>query len=401
MNLLNDNMYYTFNNDVNKSNYVLMVVPSNFPDGDAGAVRDMAFASIYLQLNYKVILVGRGNTSNSKGIYKNVEYYSVYTVAKNVIQKIRRYFVEGNSYIAKIKKIFNEYGLPSLVHINHVQEFVWKYLYNFTCDKGISFVHDSVEWYSASQFTFGILDKAYILKNRLNVKLIKPPMKVFSISSFLDSYFSDKGIKSLRVPVIMDQNEFVLSERKDNHNKINFIYAGSPGHKDYLREIVLGINSLTAESKSQIEFTIAGISENQLKKLCNINSIDPCFNIKGRISRESVKQLLDISDFSVLLRPSDERYVKAGFPTKVVEAMMSGTAMLCNLTSDLGMYLENRKNAIIIKDCTANSFTKAVDIILNLDRKEIEQLKRNARKTAEEKFDYRLWCKHIKDFLQL
>ena len=34
--------------------YVLMVVPSNFPNGDAGAVRDMAFAKIYQELGYEV-----------------------------------------------------------------------------------------------------------------------------------------------------------------------------------------------------------------------------------------------------------------------------------------------------------------------------------------------------------
>ena len=34
--------------------YVLMVVPSDFPNGDAGAVRDEAFALIYKELGYDV-----------------------------------------------------------------------------------------------------------------------------------------------------------------------------------------------------------------------------------------------------------------------------------------------------------------------------------------------------------
>ena len=42
--------------------YVLMVVPSNFPNGDAGAVRDMAFAKIYQELGYEVYLIGAGKT---------------------------------------------------------------------------------------------------------------------------------------------------------------------------------------------------------------------------------------------------------------------------------------------------------------------------------------------------
>lgn len=40
----------------------------------------------------------------------------------------------------------------------------------------------------------------------------------------------------------------------------------------------------------------------------------------GRVSREEVTQALSNSDFSILLRPSNERYTKAGFPTKSVDA---------------------------------------------------------------------------------
>ena len=53
--------------------YVLMVVPSDFPQGDAGAVRDFSFAEIYKMLGYRTILIGKGKTDR-EGRYKQVQY---------------------------------------------------------------------------------------------------------------------------------------------------------------------------------------------------------------------------------------------------------------------------------------------------------------------------------------
>ena len=57
--------------------YVLMVVPNNFPNKDAGAVRDDAFAQIYRELGYEVRLVGKSRSSTG-GEYNGTEYISIY-----------------------------------------------------------------------------------------------------------------------------------------------------------------------------------------------------------------------------------------------------------------------------------------------------------------------------------
>ena len=70
--------------------YVLMVVPSNFPNGDAGAVRDMAFAKIYQELGYEVYLIGAGKTGK-KGEYNGVHYYSIYKEVNNLKDYLLNY----------------------------------------------------------------------------------------------------------------------------------------------------------------------------------------------------------------------------------------------------------------------------------------------------------------------
>ena len=70
--------------------HAMMIVPSNFPEGDAGAVRDMAFAKIYQELGYQVTIIGMGK-QKQRGIIEGIEYYSLYkekeTKLEHFIQK--------------------------------------------------------------------------------------------------------------------------------------------------------------------------------------------------------------------------------------------------------------------------------------------------------------------------
>lgn len=375
--------------------YVLMVVPSDFPEGDAGAVRDLSFAKIYNQLGFEVFLIGRGR-NNAEGNYCGIHFFSVYSEANSFFSKIKRQYLQYRKYKKNVEDLIAQYGFPSIIHINHLQESVFKFLYQMSKENNILMFHDSTEWYSKSEFTLGRFDKAYIIKDRWNRKILKRPVKIIAISSYLEKYFFNRGFETIRIPVIMDVGEFQYKSSKILHDKISVVYAGSPAKKDYLKEIVLAVDSLSEIEKSKIDFHIYGVDRYFIESILQKNNISECFKIYGRVKRDVVKKALNTADFSVLLRPENERYTKAGFPTKVVEAMMSNTAMLCNITSDLGMYLRNYENAILVEECTVSSFLKGLRYILSLRRDEIEIIKKNARMTAELKFDYRLYVEKIR-----
>ena len=91
--------------------YVLMVVPSDFPQGDAGSIRDFSFAEIYRLLGYRTILIGKGKTDR-EGLYKQVQYYSVYRQADTKTEKLFRYAKTNYAYKRLIKKIIKNNGFP-------------------------------------------------------------------------------------------------------------------------------------------------------------------------------------------------------------------------------------------------------------------------------------------------
>lgn len=377
--------------------YVLMITPNNFPNGDAGAIRDESFGKIYQNLGYKVIHIGMNNkTYHSE--YENIEFYSIYNKNDTIVNKI----LNSLTYKKRVKDVYydikKKYGSPKLIHIYDISESGIVWAKKLAKELKIPIIHDSVEWYSPCEFKYGKFSYPYILKDRLNRKIIKSPISVIAISRYLEKYFKDNGIKTIRIPVIMDSTKYIPDVTVKN-NKIEIVYAGSPAKKDYLKECIEGFYMLPVKNRLKFNFSIYGVDEEFVRLKCNREILD---NIKvyGRVSRQQVIEKLSTSDFAMLLRPSEERYTKAGFPTKSVEAMMNGCAMVCNLTSDLELYLKNMENAIIVKDSTAEEMCKALLYISKLSREEINKIKENARKTAEENFDFRIYLDLVEKLIE-
>lgn len=376
--------------------YVLMVVPSNFPNGDAGAVRDLAFANIFQKLGYNVFLIGAGK-GNVEGDYNGVHYYSVFREAHNKIDHLNRFLKSKSAYVSVINHLIDKNGLPAILYVNDVSHGVINYLRKTAEKNSIPLLHDSTEWYSPCEFSRGKLDKAYILKDRLNRKVIRDPIRVIGISSYLTDYFKGRGLKAIRIPVIMDVANTKTSVNADE--KVKLIYAGSPANKDYLREIVLGVSLLPEVEQTKLELHILGATDDQIRRLTKLDKLPECIKAYGRVPREKVEEVMLQMDFSVLLRPSGERYAKAGFPTKSVEAMSHGVAMICNISSDLGMYLRDGENAVIVDGYDEKALSKSLERVLSMSRAEINVIKYKARQLAEKEFDYRSWVDTVSEFI--
>ena len=148
------------------------------------------------------------------------------------------------------------------------------------------------------------------------------------------------------------------------------------------------------------KFSVLGASKEQVLEITGLTELSNCIHAFGRVSREAVQEELQHSDFSALLRPAEERYTMAGFPTKSVEAMSHGVAMLCNISSDLGMYLIDMNNSVVVDGYTPEVFAQAIRKILALTRQQINEIKSRARATAENNFDYRLWVDTVKKLIE-
>lgn len=373
---------------------ILFLAVCKYPDGDANAVRQHAFATILKQLGHEVTILSLNRA-------ENIEHQEF----------------EGISYLAlkgrylDCKKQLEEYLLnskvPDMMFLNAIPLPAFLHAKKYAIKNNIPLVHDAVEWHSIDQYSltdgYGlicILSQSSII-NRF---ILDKNFKVISISSYLDSYFINKGIKSVRIPVIMNVSQ-ISSNKQQPDVKLHITYAGSPKGKDYLTNIISAIEMLDENERELLDFTLLGVNESDLADSIQkpVGSIEKlkCINARGRVLREDVLKYLAKSDFTILIRSEKARYAKAGFPTKVVESLSSATPIILNITSDLGMYLRDSYDCLTVASENPEDIASTLRRALTLSLNEKKCMGVNARKTAEENFEITKYSKVLKNFLEV
>ena len=384
-----------------KKGKFLIITANRFPTGDAGAVRLRAFASLLKELGYVPIVIGMGDATRfSKKTYEWIEYYSLRYSSRHIFFRILGRIL----YSRNLKKIVNSIEEPvNGILIDSCDRSTLSFVKKLSKRNGIKPIYDSVEWYSECEFKNGAKNHAYRWNNALNTRLIDDSFNIIAISTYLEDHFSNRKITTTRIPVIMDVHSMVaMSESNRENSNLKIVYAGSMGKKDHIQEMLDGLALLSNEERERVRFSIIGITREQYEQYYGVvsDATMESATFMGRVSRDEVLENLSTADFSFLLRPSNERYAKAGFPTKVVEALATGIPMMCNYSSDLKMYLRDGENAVIIDDCSAESCAKAIRKALTFTLEELSSLRKNARKTAEENFDWRLYQESFDHFLK-
>lgn len=380
---------------------LLLITSTMYPDNTAMYVRHHTLAKLFQKIGWEVLVLARGK-SNGRVVKKwdSVPYFSVSGAKQNKIER----FLDYEFRLPHYTKTFLTEDHFDAVLLTGASNRILRYLKAYAHKHRIILLHDSVEWYSPEQFKRGEQAREYKKKEYWMNEGISKEFRVIAISSYLEKHFIGQGCRVIRLPAFMDMKS-IDCQKHLSRERCVIIYAGSPGRKDYLKQIVDGCAALKKEELSRLELRLIGINRNQLEKQCgvsaeSINAMGESLNCLGRIPRELVLKNLHNADFTILLRPENARYARAGFPTKVTESLASATPVICNITSDLGMYIEDMNNGIIVKECSAGAVKEAVERALDLDLADRERMCRNARDTAEEFFDYNEYASKLIELLE-
>jgi glycosyltransferase involved in cell wall biosynthesis len=180
------------------------------------------------------------------------------------------------------------------------------------------------------------------------------------------------------------------------------VYAGDAGRKDLLANAIRGLSYLGERGKS-VRMFIVGPSHDEFASSLGSDSelLNTCrdqVEFTGRLPHRVALQRVAECDFSIMLRPH-QRFAEAGFPTKLVESLACGVPMIGNLTSDIGMYVRDGIEGIVLADCTPESFAQGLERALSLSPDQRQAMREAARRRAEGSFDYRNWVETIGQFM--
>ena len=268
-------------------------------------------------------------------------------------------------------------------------------------ETGITFAVDCTEWYTPEEFPGGETDSAYLDHVRLLTEIIDPSVKVIAISSYLEHYFEEKGCEVLRVPSVLDIAALEPEQPfASKHESVSIMYAGSPAKKDSLGVILKAIELLNDDTLERLTFDFYGVGDVDLRGYMSEGVKLPlCVRAHGRVSREEVVSSLHHSDFTVLMRDPGKRFAQAGMPTKVTESLGCGTPVIANITSDLGDYLKDGEDALIVEDYSAEACARALRKAAGLTASERAAMRIKSCAAARAGLDYRVYADSLDVFL--
>lgn len=372
----------------------LIVTYNKTPNGDAGAVRQMVFAKMLQELGYNVLVVGMGASTletDDSMEYEGIPCKSLRNSDTSFLSKLDNYF----GYKCKLSKILEQEDIFNLILVVDLPINAMRLIERYAKKNNTVIIHDSVEWYSPEEFKYGKFSSEYLRKDYRNRFFFRKPWRVVAISSYLENHFKNKNLATCRIPVIMDMKGYRF-EKKCNQEKICIVYAGAPGKKDCFDQIIIAIKNLPEEIRKQFELIIIGVDDSFLIKNLKLsneewNQLRDTIKCLGRIPRGKVLEHLKSADYTILMRQSELRYAKAGFSTKVPESLLTGTPVICNISSDLALYLVDGENSIIASDNTAKAIENALIRAINIPAESRKEMQIEANNTAKRYFDYRLY----------
>lgn len=373
---------------------LLILTYANFPNGEAASVRISALTKIIDKFGYDINIISMSRIEPFVwNEYEGVNYCSVRYKQNDLFHRLLNVLF----YKKRAKQVIKKMGKIDAIMPMSLQLNTMLFCERYAKKNGIKLITDRTEWYSSGEFKGGIFSWQYLQNHLTNAYIIDKYWKVISISCFFEDYYKSKGISTVRIPAIMDLSSIPINEYKPNNIR-RVVYAGSPANKDSLWMIIKAFGCLPDDIKDKIELHVYGVEKNYCDKFKNL---EPSNNIyfHGRVSRDVVLDALRGADFSTLFRDGDQRFAKAGFPSKIAESMSVGLPPITNLTSDLELYLKDGVNAAIVEEYSIDSYVECIKKVASYSDEQMQLMHINSRRTAETVFDYSNYVDALNEFL--
>lgn len=209
---------------------------------------------------------------------------------------------------------------------------------------GVRLLFDAVEWYDP-EHPWHYLTSPYQWNIEWAMRHLIPKVDgVIAISSYLADYYRKRGLPVVTVP---PTTSAIAPGAWTPDGTLRLCYAGNPTYKDDLGAVLKAVAGLGAQG-APVHLTVAGPSRDLVLHMLGDSSGHalPWLETPGMLGHAQVRQLVGSMDFSILARQPC-RMSEAGFPTKFVESLASGTPVIANLTSDLHLYLRDGETGLV------------------------------------------------------
>ena len=355
-------------NNLSSDLNVIMIGRFPYPKGMAGTMRVRYFAEYLCDcgVNTRIISIIQTSKSKKNGNYNGVDYESIgddISSCRLNVFKYMKYYCDGLSRLVRYKDIKKKnivyiYGPPQFDNI--VMVLISKLL-------GYKIVFDIVEDYrhEESQRTITRIKNIFILFLEKRIRLFADGLVV--ISKHLYSKFSDL-IDESKMKDITISSEIKDILITDEDNIIKIVYSGSFGKKDGLFNLIEAFELISAE-EVRAELLLAGKgSAADISTLTRFIEGKSKIRYVGYLDENDFYDFLGSADILCSTR-IDSDFSRAGFPFKLATYLATGKPVVVSDIGDTQCYLEDKKDAMLVRPGSVEDIKSAIDYLIRNPRK--------------------------------
>jgi len=206
---------------------------------------------------------------------------------------------------------------------------------------------------------------------------------IIVISTYLERKFikvTEFKIPIIHIPISAHINK--IKSKQEFNNPIQFVYSGSFGNKDGISVLFDAFNQISMKYPDCV-LVLTGIGKN-LNSIIQLNRNQKIV-YAGYLKKGDFYKLIGNADILCMTRNSSS-YAAAGFPFKLGDYLATGNPVICSRVSDVELYLENGKDAILVEPDNVESLKNGMEFLIK-NQKEAIEIGKNGLEKCKKYFD--------------
>lgn len=351
------------------------------PDRSASAQRARENANLLRSIGYEVVILGKLPGGAHEAQIDGFRCLDIQSPIEG--REFRPYPLDAASVIAAAESIARD-RVTAIIAYNHPAPALAG-LIRYGRKTGIPIVTEVTDWHGFDGPNLYVKLQKWWWSERLLHVLAPRSGNVICTSRTLARKYSACNVMTLPFAIDAAAPKWSPPLLARDRSVRRFVYAGKPGtavRKDRLDRIVAAFAAVHARGGGfelvMVGLTMAQFIE-QLPGLApEIARMGSSIRFLGRVPHHDALREVASADFAVLLRlPTKANEI--GFPTKIVEAFGCGTPPVVNATSDIGLYVRDGVNGILVKGTDTAQLAEAIERALALDTEQLERMRQSCR----------------------
>lgn len=374
---------------------ILYVRFEDFPYGTAPSFRAFTLSKLLVEAGHTITVLAPNinflkNEINEDGTYKDIPSIKAISISQT-----------GGSVEKSLSLLLKQEKYDFFMRPTSIKKYIT--VLRIVKKHGLPIIMDSVEWYDPSNWRLKRCDPRYYLFQYMWHYLFPKCDGVIAISRMIENHYKQSLSNVVRIPTITDVKNTVYRTEIKNE-RVSFVFSGKLDEgKDNLDTFIEAMDRVDHMGE-RTQLNIFGPSIEEVKhhlgdkeSLLDVHKNN--IFIHGRVPQQEAQAACLNSDFSVFFR-LNRRSANAGFPTKLGECMTFGTPVICNNTGDISLVVKDRENGFLLNSKSVDEICETLEYLLNMKIEAREAMRRKARLSAEQFFDYHNYISEIKSVFE-